>query len=300
MKDLIAKLQMDANCAMGAIWLHIDAREARIAELEAELAKLRAGVQVVAEPVATVIKKGADRTWMSENLGKLPDGTYSLYTALLPASADKLREAILAIGHVADYCDPHKQFAYSSGFAAALKAAAELVASTAVQAPVREVPGWKMVPIEPTPEIVKAMAESQAVDDEGEFPSLHDLIDFSGENKTQAAIKAAYRAMISASPLPTMPVRDSWQPIETAPKDGTDILICKAWDASGNPMCENSHALFTQRAAWWAGENGGNGSWIVYNSMALDPECFFEPTHWMPVPSISVAAAPVQPDTDKD
>jgi hypothetical protein len=34
----------------------------------------------VQDPVATVIKKGADRQWMSERLGSLPDGIYSLYT----------------------------------------------------------------------------------------------------------------------------------------------------------------------------------------------------------------------------
>jgi hypothetical protein len=33
----------------------------------------------VQEPVATVIKKGADRQWMSERLASLPDGIYSLY-----------------------------------------------------------------------------------------------------------------------------------------------------------------------------------------------------------------------------
>lgn len=38
MKDLIAKLQIDANCALGAIWMHIDAQAARIAELEAQIA----------------------------------------------------------------------------------------------------------------------------------------------------------------------------------------------------------------------------------------------------------------------
>ena len=32
------------------------------------------------EPVATVIKSGVNRTWISEALGQLPDGTYSLYT----------------------------------------------------------------------------------------------------------------------------------------------------------------------------------------------------------------------------
>lgn len=37
--------------------------------------------QVNDKPVATVIKKGAERQWMSENLGALPDGTYSLYLA---------------------------------------------------------------------------------------------------------------------------------------------------------------------------------------------------------------------------
>lgn len=31
------------------------------------------------EPAATVIKRGASREWMSERLGHLPDGTYSLY-----------------------------------------------------------------------------------------------------------------------------------------------------------------------------------------------------------------------------
>lgn len=36
-------------------------------------------VPVAAQPVATVIKNGAERTWMSENLGSLPDGQYSLY-----------------------------------------------------------------------------------------------------------------------------------------------------------------------------------------------------------------------------
>lgn len=41
MKDLVAKLQMDANVALGSIWLHIDAQATRIAELEAENTNLR-------------------------------------------------------------------------------------------------------------------------------------------------------------------------------------------------------------------------------------------------------------------
>jgi hypothetical protein len=39
------------------------------------------------KPVAIVIKRGADRLGMSERLGPLPDGTYSLYTAPQPTAA---------------------------------------------------------------------------------------------------------------------------------------------------------------------------------------------------------------------
>lgn len=71
-----------------------------------------------------------------------------------------------------------------------------------------------------------------------------------------------------------------WLPIDTAPKDGTSILICRAYDADGRIMTGDSFGLFVHRAAWW-----GNGvGWTVYNSMTLDPTAFFEPTHWMPIP----------------
>ena len=56
----------------------------RIAALEAELAAMRA----TGEPVATVIKRGADRQWVSERLGPLSDGIYSLYTHPKPAAQD--------------------------------------------------------------------------------------------------------------------------------------------------------------------------------------------------------------------
>ena len=43
---------------------------------------LRAKIEAMKrqEQVATVIKKGSDRYWMSERMGTLPDGTYPLYT----------------------------------------------------------------------------------------------------------------------------------------------------------------------------------------------------------------------------
>jgi len=51
---------------------------------------------------------------------------------------------------------------------------------------------------EPTHAIIRAMAESRARDDEGEFEPLMDLIDFSGENKTYTVLAQAWRDAIDA------------------------------------------------------------------------------------------------------
>lgn len=78
-----------------------------------------------------------------------------------------------------------------------------------------------------------------------------------------------------------------WHPIKTAPKDGTEILVCKATDSEGNPMGK-SLGLFTHRVAWWEGES----AWMVYNSLVCENPCFFEPTHWMPVPTFDFVSPP--------
>ena len=62
--------------------------------------------------------------------------------------------------------------------------------------------GWKLVPIVPTFEIIRGMSESVACDDEGVFPSMCDLLDFSGENKTHTVLRAAYVAAMVAAPSP--------------------------------------------------------------------------------------------------
>lgn len=72
-----------------------------------------------------------------------------------------------------------------------------------------------------------------------------------------------------------------WQPIETAPKDGTKVLLCQATDADGNPILDKAWGIFVQVAAWW----GDGDGWIVYCSMVRDPGVHFTPTHWMPLPS---------------
>jgi hypothetical protein len=78
---------------------------------------------------------------------------------------------------------------------------------------------------------------------------------------------------------------NEWQSIETAPKDGTCILVHNNI-ARGLPSgkADKCWAGNTDVAAWWTNENGGNGEWICYMDAVLDPKLHFDPTHWMPLP----------------
>lgn len=67
------------------------ATPAEVRSMAAELATYRAArapAESVTAPAATVIKKGADRQWMSERLGHLHDGIHSLYLAPPTQAAD--------------------------------------------------------------------------------------------------------------------------------------------------------------------------------------------------------------------
>lgn len=61
-----------------------------------------------------------------------------------------------------------------------------------------------------------------------------------------------------------------WLPIGTAPKDGTEILLCRSAD-------DGHSETFVQVASW------RYGGWTVfYDALPLH----FEPTHWMPLPRV--------------
>ncbi len=60
MKDLIAKLQLDANCALGAIWMHIDAQASRIVELETQLKDHSAQAFSIGETYANALSRIAE------------------------------------------------------------------------------------------------------------------------------------------------------------------------------------------------------------------------------------------------
>lgn len=55
---------------------------------------------------------------------------------------------------------------------------------------------------EVTHEMISAALCSNARDDEGEFPWLIDILDFSGENKARAVVRAALEAALAAAPQP--------------------------------------------------------------------------------------------------
>jgi hypothetical protein len=66
---------------------------------------------------------------------------------------------------------------------------------------------------------------------------------------------------------------DEWKPIETAPKDGTDVLAI--WDVPGR--------LKPYGVVWWE-----DGSWHEYD---IENEVS-DPTHWMPLPEPPSIEAP--------
>lgn len=100
------------------------------------------------------------------------------------------------------------------------------------------VAGWKLVPIEPTPEMLSdaGVVENYDVDAGG---------------KSDADHIAWWKAMVAASPS-TADVA-GWMPIETAPKDGTPVLLLIAETDDSNFM---EDALLGRTIGMY-GVNGG-------------------------------------------
>lgn len=67
-------------------------------------------------------------------------------------------------------------------------------------------------------------------------------------------------------------VRRDWQRIETAPKDGTFVLLHSP-DSNNNPFIGQWHddADYPDGGAWWGDNDSG---------FAIDAD----PSHWMPLP----------------
>lgn len=63
-----------------------------------------------------------------------------------------------------------------------------------------------------------------------------------------------------------------WQPIKTAPKDGTVVIVRGFYDCYGTPM-QATAAQFRENYGYWMRDNFGTGYTVSCN-----------PTHWMPLP----------------
>lgn len=72
-------------------------------------------------------------------------------------------------------------------------------------------------------------------------------------------------------PVPTAPKLDGWQPVDTAPKDGTRVLMY------GAATCRMGSII---EIVWYEAFNGG-GSWDYGDGYTMR-----NPLGWMPLPEV--------------
>ena len=85
-------------------------------------------------------------------------------------------------------------------------------------------------------------------------------------------------------------VSRQWQPIETAPKDGTEILLARGDRVSSGAWYEWEETCSEYHASTgvYLGQSiqGGGAMWMSQDGGFTDEE---PPTHWMPLPSAPVS-----------
>ena len=102
----------------------------------------------------------------------------------------------------------------------------------------------------------------------GNCPELKNLVtaidaEYHPESQGQHFTTELCNAIDAARAAVDNPPSSAWQPIETAPKDETEIL---AWDG------EKRYVAYFWGDSWWShGDDGG--------------DFFAYPTHWQPLPS---------------
>ncbi|UGQ44940.1 hypothetical protein [Massilia endophytica] len=134
--------------------------------------------------------------------------------------------------------------------------------------------GWKLVPVEPTEDMVIRGFESRP--DPVFQPEHWDAYEqMSGCQQSAFAARLCYAAMLAAAPpAPVQPAVQGWMPIETASKDcvfrdgghqyGPHILLSDGWSVV--------------RGRWWEHEGGAS------NFLQDGGRAYF-PSTWQPLPS---------------
>jgi hypothetical protein len=75
-----------------------------------------------------------------------------------------------------------------------------------------------------------------------------------------------------------------WQPIETAPRDGTDILVTGINNLP-SPYRQFPEARYYIEITHW-GKSNGVGQFLLWCGN------YSQPTHWMPLPQFSEVIEP--------
>ncbi len=79
-----------------------------------------------------------------------------------------------------------------------------------------------------------------------------------------------------------------WQPIATAPRDQTAILVmCDVWPGTKTGRANDCNGHNTYVVEWWAGEknhDGELGAWVCYMDQVREPLCPVDPTYWQHLP----------------
>jgi hypothetical protein len=156
-----------------------------------------------------------------------------------------------------------------------------------IEAMTDESKDWVLAPIEPTPEMLRAGAFSA---------------NMNHQHSPKLIAQYAYGAMLAARPqAPTAPAgvdERGWMPIETAPKDGTLVLLycakpidrlytspeaakhyCIGYYGDGGAYHVTSgwHTIESREEVW------GYGSELT-GPMSETENLSCDPTHWMPLP----------------
>lgn len=126
--------------------------------------------------------------------------------------------------------------------------------------------------MKPTKKMIEASAKARWYfhqEKEGSWDEeLQEVRDFELE-----ASKVALKAAEAVRP-------SGWQPIETAPKDGTEVIITNGVDTCTGKyhksVVKNFYPFFAQSVN---GELRNEGF-----DYKVEPVYFYEPTHWMPLP----------------
>ena len=104
------------------------------------------------------------------------------------------------------------------------------------------------------------------------------------ETPTPVDLPEAEKAMAEIRHILHQPAEATWRDIETAPRDGTWILLAGGQTNEEVQFCDGTPKLWTDRPVVGAFEADEEGYWTFsYWDSGWRSE-YMSPTHWMPLP----------------